>query len=83
MPTLPKQTRTSKARSYTVYFVPDKTAGGYTAHVPALGMVTEGETLADARVMAKDAIEGWIEAARELGKTVPTDVTTERVEVSA
>jgi predicted RNase H-like HicB family nuclease len=51
--------------------------------VPAIGIVTEGETLANARVMVKDAIEGWIEGARELGKTVPTDVTTEHVEVSA
>jgi predicted RNase H-like HicB family nuclease len=83
MSKLPKHTRTSKTRSYTVYFVPDKTAGGYTAHVPALGIVTEGETPADARVMARDAIEGWIDAARELGKPIPTDVTSERVEVSA
>jgi predicted RNase H-like HicB family nuclease len=40
-------------------------------------IVTEGETLADARVMARDAIEDWIEAARELGKRVPTDVNRE------
>jgi predicted RNase H-like HicB family nuclease len=79
----PKRTETAKARSYTVYFVPDEELGGYTAHVPALGIVTEGETLASAKVMARDAIEGWIEAARELGKPIPKDVATERVEVSA
>jgi predicted RNase H-like HicB family nuclease len=83
MPKLPKHTRASQTRSYTVYFVPDKAARVYTAHVPALCIVTEGDTLADARVMVKDAIEGWIEAARQLGKAVPTDVTTERVEVCA
>ena len=79
----PKRTQTSKGRSYTVYFVPDAEAGGYTAHVPALGIVTEAETLADAKVMVRDAIEGWIEAARELGKPIPADVATEHVEVSA
>jgi len=56
---------------------------GYTAHVPALGIVTEGRTLKEARAMAKDAIEGWIEAARELDKPIPKDVTTDQVEVSA
>ena len=79
----PKLRQTARARSYTVYFVPDEEAGAYTAHVPALGIVTEGETLADAKLMARDVIEGWIEAARELGKPIPADVATERVEVSA
>ena len=73
----------SKFRTYTVYFVPDEEAGGYTAHIPALGIVTEGETLDEARVMARDAIEGWIEAAHELDKRIPEDVTTDHVEVSA
>jgi antitoxin HicB len=70
-------------RKYTVYFLPDEGVGGYTAHIPALGIVTEGETLREARAMAKDAIEGWIEAARELGKSIPADVATAQVEVSA
>jgi predicted RNase H-like HicB family nuclease len=72
-----------RIRKYSVYFVPDEDAGGFTAHIPALGIVTEGETLRDAHEMAKDAVEGWIEAARELGKPIPADVATALVEVSA
>ena len=70
-------------RTYTVFFVREEEAGGYTAHVPALGIVTEGESLAQARDMARDAVEGWIEAAQELGKPIPEDVATDQVEVSA
>jgi predicted RNase H-like HicB family nuclease len=75
--------RTARVHRYTVFYLPDKEAGGYTAHIPALDIVTEGETLQEAKDMAKDAIEGWIEAALELGKPIPKDVTTDQVEVSA
>lgn len=60
-------TKKRRVRNYTVFFLPDRNAGGYTAHIPALGVVTEGETLAEAEEMAPDAIEGYIEAAEELG----------------
>lgn len=84
MPQLKKPTKqTARLHRYTVYYLRDAEVGGYTAHVPALGIVTEGETLKEARAMARDAIEGWIEAARELGKPIPKDVTTDQVEVSA
>ena len=69
-------------RKFTVYFIADEIAGGYTAHVPALGIVTEGETFRQATAMAKDAIEGWIEAAQELGKPIPDDVRSAQVEVA-
>jgi antitoxin HicB len=77
-----KNTKASKMRSYTVYYVPDEEAGGYTAHVPALGVVTEGETLPEARMMARDAIEGRIAVLRELNQPPPKDVKPERVEVA-
>ena len=86
MATRKRQTkRAAPGRSYTVYFVPDSQTGGYTAHIPALGIVTEGETLRETRQMARDAIEGYLEAAKELGRRVPPDVTVavELVEVSA
>jgi antitoxin HicB len=67
-------------RAYTVFFVPDPD-GGYTAHIPGLGIVTEGETLAEARDMARDAIEGRLAALEELGQPIPKDITPERVEV--
>jgi predicted RNase H-like HicB family nuclease len=70
-----------KTRTYTVCFVPDEEAGGYTAHIPALGIVTEGETLAEARLMARDAIEGRIAVLRELNQPLPKDVEPERLEV--
>jgi predicted RNase H-like HicB family nuclease len=66
-----------------VYFLPDRRAGGYTAPIPALGIVTEGETLAEAEDMARDAVEGYLEAARELGKSIPRDVKVQRMEVPA
>jgi predicted RNase H-like HicB family nuclease len=57
--------------------------GGYYAHVPALQLTTEGETLDEAKEMARDAIEGYLEAAQQLGKPVPADVTFEQIDVSA
>ena len=39
--------------TYTVVFEPDEEAGGYTVTYPALpGLVTEGDTLEEARAMA-------------------------------
>ena len=82
MPTQKKRRKvTGKTRTYSVYYVPDEEAGGYTAHIPALGIVTEGETLAQARMMARDAIEGRIAVLRELNQPVPEDVHPERLEV--
>ena len=50
---------------YTVIFEPAE-EGGYVVHVPALnGAATQGETLDEAREMAKDLIIGYLEA---LGK---------------
>ena len=83
MPTEKKHRKASgRTRTYTVYFVPDEEAGGYTAHIPALGIVTEGETLAEARMMARDAIEGRLAVLRELNQRVPKDVEPEHFEVS-
>jgi predicted RNase H-like HicB family nuclease len=48
--------------------------GGYTVIVPALpGCVTFGETIDEAIAMAREAIEGYIETLKELGKEVPKD----------
>ena len=68
--------------SFTVVYEPAED-GGYYAHVPALELTTEGKTLADAKEMARDAIEGYLEAASLLGKPIPADVTVEQIEVSA
>ena len=48
--------------------------GGYTVNVPALkGCVTQGNNIADSLSRAKEAIECHIEALTILGKEVPSD----------
>jgi antitoxin HicB len=67
------------ARTYTFVFNPEP-EGGYTVTCPALpGLVTYGETLDEARVMARDAMEGLIEVMREKGETVPESDPPEAV----
>jgi len=56
-----------KSHSYTVVYERAE-EGGYYAHVPALDLTTEEETLREAKRMARDAIEGYLEAAKLLGK---------------
>ena len=70
------------ARSYTVLYERAE-GGGYYAHVPALGLTTEGRTLKEAKSMARDAVEGYLEAAKLLGKRVPSDVKIEQIEITA
>ena len=69
-------------RSFTVLYEPAED-GGYYAHIPALDLTTEGETFAEAKSMARDAIAGYLEAAKILGKPIPADVRTEKIEVRA
>jgi predicted RNase H-like HicB family nuclease len=58
-------------RTYTFVFNPEP-EGGFTVTCPALpGLVTYGETLDEARRMARDAMEGLIEVMLEQGETVP------------
>jgi antitoxin HicB len=42
------------------------------------GVVTEGETSEEARRMAKDAIEGYLESLRQDGQPIPKDTTESR-----
>lgn len=58
---------------FTVLFEP-AAEGGYVVTCPALpGLVTEGETLEEARAMAKDAIQGYLESLRKDGQPIPAD----------
>ena len=67
----------SGTRRYTVVLTPDADEGGYVVTVPALpGCVTQGETVEEALVMAKDAIGLWIEALEERGQLVPAEPST-------
>ena len=58
---------------YTVLFEPAE-EGGYVVTCPALpGLVTEGNTLAQARVMAADAIRTYLGSLRKDGQRIPAD----------
>ena len=58
---------------YTVLFEPAE-EGGYVVTCPALpGVVTQGETLEEARAMAEDAIRGYLESLVKVGLAIPPD----------
>ncbi len=70
--------------SYTVIFEP-MAKRGYSVVVPAIPEIcTFGETLGDAREMAKDAIRCFLESAIKTGEPIPEDVApaTERLAVT-
>ena len=54
------------AHSYTIHLEPAEESG-YVVTVPALpGCITQGETIEDAVAMARECIEGYIEALVKL-----------------
>lgn len=54
-----------------------ETEGGYTVSVPALpGCITYGDNVDEAIVMAKEAIELYIEELQERGEAIPDDSNT-------
>ncbi|MDP2920040.1 MAG: type II toxin-antitoxin system HicB family antitoxin [Dehalococcoidia bacterium] len=62
-----------KIYNYTVVFepLPD---GGYNVVVPAIPeIVTFGETLKEAKAMAKDALRCYIESAIKTNEPIPQD----------
>jgi len=62
-----------KILNFTVVMTPDVT-GGYVVTCPALpGLVTEGDTLEEARSMGADAIRGYLESLLKDGEPIPTD----------
>jgi antitoxin HicB len=81
----PTEVTTVSQFQYTVVFEPAE-EGGYVVTVPALpGLTTEGDTLEEARAMAKDAIRGYLEALIKNGEEIPIEAgvaTLERVAVT-
>ncbi len=66
---------------YTVLFEPAE-EGGFVVTCPALpGLVTEGDTLEEARSMAQDAIRAYIESLRKDHLPIPSDKTPVKEEV--
>lgn len=67
--------------SYTVLFEPAE-EGGFVVTCPALpGLVTEGDTIEEAREMARDAIQAYIESLRKDHQPIPPDRPPLREEV--
>ncbi|MFL6797355.1 MAG: type II toxin-antitoxin system HicB family antitoxin [Xanthobacteraceae bacterium] len=53
--------------------LPTEEGGGFLATAPDLpGCMSDGETPEEAVANIQDAINAWIEAARDLGHAVPT-----------
>ncbi len=65
--------------TYTAEFEPAE-EGGFVVTVPALpGVVTQGETLEEARAMVADAIQGFLESLRKDGLPMPSEHEVEPV----
>jgi antitoxin HicB len=62
--------------------LPTEDGGGFVATVPDLpGCMSDGETPQEALANVQDAITVWIEAAKDMGHTVPQP--TKRFALSA
>jgi antitoxin HicB len=74
-----------KEYGYTTIFEPIP-EGGFSVLVPAIPEIcTFGDTIEEAREMARDAIQCYLESALQNGEPIPSDlaaVTTERVAVT-
>lgn len=62
-----------KIYQYTAIFELNE-YGGYTVTVPALpGLVTEGDDLVKARLMALDAIKCYIDGLKKIKEVIPRE----------
>ncbi|OGZ33837.1 MAG: hypothetical protein A3I88_03350 [Candidatus Portnoybacteria bacterium RIFCSPLOWO2_12_FULL_39_9] len=62
-----------KIYDYTAVFE-EAEEGGYVVYVPVLpGCVTQGDTFEEAQKMAKDAIEGYLLALKDLHEEIPKE----------
>ncbi|AFC99183.1 hypothetical protein Mtc_0416 [Methanocella conradii HZ254] len=65
-----------KPLNYRILFKKEP-EGGYTVTVPSLpGCITYGETIEEAKKMAKEAIELYIESLKAHGEEIPTEEET-------
>jgi predicted RNase H-like HicB family nuclease len=59
--------------TFTMLFEPAE-EGGYVVTCPALpGLVTEGDTMEEARKMAEDALRAYLESLKKDGLAIPPD----------
>jgi antitoxin HicB len=67
----------SAIHTYAAVIEPDEEAGGYVVTFPAIpDLATQGETLAEARLMAEDCLRGYLEVLRETGRPLPAPGAT-------
>ncbi|MDR1000049.1 MAG: type II toxin-antitoxin system HicB family antitoxin [Clostridiales bacterium] len=62
-------------KAYPIILTPDTC--GYLVYVPDLEINTQGDDLADALYMARDAIGAWGVCQQDAGRTIPEPTTTE------
>ena len=68
-----EQNVTTREYTYTAVFEPAE-EGGFIVTFPALpGLVTEGDTLEEARAMAADALRGYLESLALDGLAAPAE----------
>lgn len=59
-------------RSGVVFELQEEPEGGYTISVPSLpGCISYGKTFEETMDMIKDAMQGWLDVAREHGIPIP------------
>ncbi len=62
----------------------DEEDKGYVVECPALpGCVSQGDTVEEALENIKDAIQGWLEVAAEMGKSETKIPSAREIEVEA
>ena len=62
-------------KAYPIILTPD--TGGYVVYVPDLEINTQGDNLAEALYMARDAIGAWGICQQDAGRVIPEPATTE------
>jgi predicted RNase H-like HicB family nuclease len=61
------------SRAYIIILEPSGDGDDvWIAEIPAFGIVTEGDSRDGARKAALDAIAGYVEVAKRLGRSIPT-----------
>jgi predicted RNase H-like HicB family nuclease len=61
-----------RGRAYRAVLTPDRKVGGYTVRVSSLpGCLTEGDTLVEAKRMAREAIALWLDVNGKAHHTQP------------
>ena len=62
-------------KAYPIILTPD--TGGYTVYVPDLEINTQGNDIAEALYMARDAIGAWGICQQDAGRVIPEPSKTE------